>query len=282
MFFNTASLSVFFLAASSLVSASPIRRRSYGIPAPITPRASIPVTLGGVQVGFNQQGGNLDDFFGVGNFAGNFNQVTIIQQQQQLVCSANDLRVVRQQLAVIQEFAKQVILQQICEVEIQTVIIQQLNAQFVDFGRNVRRRNNNNAPSFDIVVAQKITQITQIISQGGSLAGIDLGFLGSDIGRNSVRVGGSNWNDATSPNTVGNAYKASKEQQKKSEPAPPKPPAPAPESTSTTEAAASATESSVAEAATTSASEAAATSSEAAAATSTSSAAEATPTPARN
>lgn len=33
MFFNTASLSVFFLAASSLVSGSPIRRRSYGIPA---------------------------------------------------------------------------------------------------------------------------------------------------------------------------------------------------------------------------------------------------------
>jgi hypothetical protein len=44
---------------------------------------------------------------------------------------------------------------------------------------------------------------------------VDLGFLGSDIGRNSVQVGGSNWNDTTSPVTVDNAYKIAKDQQKK-------------------------------------------------------------------
>ncbi|KAJ1307607.1 hypothetical protein OPQ81_001702 [Rhizoctonia solani] len=212
--FNYPSFFVLFaLVVSSLVTSSPIARRQYGEPASMTPRTLVPVTLGGVQIGFNDQGGNFDDFFGVGNFAGNLNQVTIIQQQQQLVCRSVDLIRVRQQLAVIQEFAKQIILQQVCEVEIQTVIIQQLNSQFVSFGQNVRRANGF-APSFDIVVAQKITEITQVISQGGNVAGLDLGFLGSDIGRNSVRIGGSNWNDTSSPASVGNAYNAAKSQEK--------------------------------------------------------------------
>ncbi|KAH7341700.1 hypothetical protein B0J17DRAFT_714855 [Rhizoctonia solani] len=216
MFSYLSSIALFALAASSVVTSSPIARRQYGERAPMTPRALVPVTLGGIQIGSNDQGGSLDDFFGVGNFAGNLNQVTIIKQQQQLVCRSVDLVRVRQQLAVIQEFAKQIILQQVCEVEIQTVIIQQLNTQLVNFGRNVRRENRGGvAPSFDIVVARKITEITQVISRGGSLAGLDLGFLGSDIGRNSVRIGGSNWNDASSPGSVGNAYKAAQEQQKK-------------------------------------------------------------------
>ncbi|CEL55489.1 hypothetical protein RSOLAG1IB_01501 [Rhizoctonia solani AG-1 IB] len=216
MFHSLFSFALFALAASSVVTSSPIMRRRYGETAPITPRTLVPVTLGGVQIGLNDQGGSLDDFFGVGNFAGNLNQVTIIEQQQQLVCRSVDLVRVRQQLAVIQEFAKQIILQQVCEVEIQTVIIQQLNSQFVNFGRNVRRVNGGGiTPSFDIVIAQKITEITQVISRGGSLADLNLGFLGSDIGRNSVRIGGSNWNDASSPRSVGDAYKAAKDQQKK-------------------------------------------------------------------
>ncbi|CAE6510078.1 unnamed protein product [Rhizoctonia solani] len=216
MFNYLSSIALFALAASSIVTSSPIARRQYGERAPMTPRALIPVTLGGIQIGSNGKGGSLDDFFGVGNFAGNLNQVTIIKQQQQLVCRSIDLVRVRQQLAVIQEFAKQIILQQVCEVEIQTVIIQQLNSQLVNFGRNVRRENGGGiAPSFDIVIAQKITQITRVISRGGSLADLDLGFLGSDIGRNSVRIGGSNWSNASSPGSVGNAYKEAQKQQKK-------------------------------------------------------------------
>lgn len=215
MLFSLSSLSLFTLAVSSVANSRPIVNRSYGAPAPFTPRASIPVTLGGVQIGFNEKGGNFDDFFGVGNFAGNLNEVDIIQQQQQLVCRSSDLVRVRQQLAVIQEFAKQIILQQVCEVEIQTVIIQQVSAQFVNFGRNVRRSGRNVPPSFDLVIAQKITQITQVINLGGNLRDLDLGFLGSDIGRNSVRIGGGNWNDATSPGSVGNAYRAAKDQEKK-------------------------------------------------------------------
>ncbi|CAE7129224.1 unnamed protein product [Rhizoctonia solani] len=219
MFHYLPSIALFALAASSLVTSSPISRRQYGEPAVWTPRALIPVTLGGVQVGLNGQGGNLDDFFGVGNFAGNLNQITIIQQQQQLVCRSVDLVRVRQQLAVIQEFAKQVILQQVCEVEIQTVIIQQLNSQLVNFGRNVRRVDGGVPPSFDIVISQKITEITQVISRGGNLADVNLGFLGSDVGRNSVQVGGSNWNDASSPGSVGKAYQAAKGQRDTAKPA---------------------------------------------------------------
>ncbi|KAG8733055.1 hypothetical protein FRC11_008998 [Ceratobasidium sp. 423] len=215
MFHYLSSFALFALAASPLVTSSPIARRQYGEPAPITPRTLIPVTLGGTQIGFNGQGGSFDDFFGVGNFGGNLNPITIIQQQQQLVCRSTDLIRVRQQLAVIQEFAKQIILQQVCEVEIQTVIIQQINSQLVNFGRNVRRVNGGIAPSFDIVIAQKITQITQVINRGGSLADLNLGFLGSDIGRNSVLIGGSNWNDTSSPDSVGNAYKAAMDQQNK-------------------------------------------------------------------
>ncbi|KAF8733992.1 hypothetical protein RHS02_07282, partial [Rhizoctonia solani] len=215
MFHHFSSFALFALAASSIVGSSPITRRRYGEAALMTPRALVPVTLGGVQIGLNHQGGSFDDFFGVGNFAGNLNQVTIIEQQQQLVCRSIDLIRVRQQLAVIQEFAKQIILQQICEVEIQTVIIQQLNSQFVNFGRNVRRVDGGGiVPSFDIVVAQKITEITQVISRGGNLADLNLGFLGSDIGHNSVRIGGSNWNDTSSPRSVGDAYQAAEDQQK--------------------------------------------------------------------
>ncbi|CAE6429828.1 unnamed protein product [Rhizoctonia solani] len=215
MFHYISSFALFALAASPFVASSPIAMRQYGEPAPMTPRALVPVTLGGTQIGFNNQGGSFDDFFGSGNFAGNRNAVTIIQQQQQLVCRSFDLVRVRQQIAVIQEFTKQIILQQVCEVEIQTVIIQQINSQFVNFGNNVRRVNGGIGPSFDTVIAQKITEITQVISQGGSLGDLDLGFLGSDIGRNSVLIGGSNWNDTSSPGSVGNAYKAAKDEQNK-------------------------------------------------------------------
>jgi hypothetical protein len=43
----------------------------------------------------------------------------------------------------------------------------------------------------------------------GNLSSNDLGFSGSNVGNSSVVVNGSNWNNNTSPESVGAIYNAS-------------------------------------------------------------------------
>jgi len=62
-------------------------------------------------VSFNNFGGlsslnNFDNFFGAGNFNG-FNNQQVIVLENSPVCQASDILFIQQQLAIMQEFAKQ-------------------------------------------------------------------------------------------------------------------------------------------------------------------------------
>jgi len=49
---------------------------------------------------------NFDNFFGAGNFNG-FNNQQVIVLENSPVCQASDILLIQQQLAIMQEFAKQ-------------------------------------------------------------------------------------------------------------------------------------------------------------------------------
>lgn len=66
---------------------------------------------------------NFDQFFGAGNFDGRFNEVQVVQVEEIQVCSATEITIVQQQIAVLLETMKQVLLTQVCEVETQVMYV---------------------------------------------------------------------------------------------------------------------------------------------------------------
>lgn len=170
---------------------------------------------------------NFDDFFGQDNFDSSFNEVTIIEQQEEIVCSSQEIQIVQQRLSVLLETAKRwystwlssgfaqcscdytifrVIIEQICEVEVQTVVIQQFQSVFSSFSNSVLRQSDSQV-SFDQNISGKLSQL---LGSDGSLSSNDLGFSGKNVGSNSVSVKGNNWNNDTSPASVQMAYDLSK------------------------------------------------------------------------
>ena len=94
-----------------------------------------------------------------------------------------------------------VILEQICEVEVQSIVIEQFSSVFSSFSEVISRESD-----FDVGFDQNIAGLLeQLLNSDGSLSNNDLGFLGSSIGSNSVVVNGDNWNDQTSPASVSQA-----------------------------------------------------------------------------
>lgn len=61
----------------------------------------------------------FDNFYGIDNFDSSLNVQTVTSSE--LVCSTVSIDIVQQQLAVLIENMKRVLLQQICEVETQTM-----------------------------------------------------------------------------------------------------------------------------------------------------------------
>jgi len=60
--------------------------------------------------------------------------------------------------------------------------------------------------SFDETIANLYSQIQDSL---GNISDHDLGFSGSDVGNSSIIANGTNWNDQTSPESVGRVYNAS-------------------------------------------------------------------------
>jgi len=143
---------------------------------------------------------NFDDFFGNNNFNEIINQQIIIQQES-IVCSSVEIEIVQQRLSVLVEVAKQIILEQVCEVEVQTIVLQQFQSVIGSFGGTIDR-SNGRQQAYDQNIAGLLGSIH---NSDGSLSNNNLGFSGQDIGKNSVHVGGSNWQDSSSPESVGNA-----------------------------------------------------------------------------
>jgi len=144
---------------------------------------------------------NFDNFFGQNNFDGSNNQLVVFQSKQ-VVCQQVEVEVIQQRLTVLREFMKRILIEQVCEVETQTILFEQFNSGINSFGRDIRRQSNRDV-TFDSSVSDRISQLH---NSDGSLSNGNLGFQGSDVGRNGVVSSGSNWNSNNSPQSVGNIW----------------------------------------------------------------------------
>jgi hypothetical protein len=148
----------------------------------------------------------FDDFRGSGNFDGSQNAQVIVIQEKQVVCHTERVEIIQQKLVILQEMAKKIITEQVCEVETQTIILEQFSSSFGSFQGDIGRSSGRQV-GYDSNVANKISQIT---NDDGSLSTSDLGIKGSDVGNSTVVPSGNNWDDATGPDRVQKALGAAK------------------------------------------------------------------------
>jgi len=155
--------------------------------------------------GFSSLSG-FDNFYGSDNFIGSVSSQTIVEHDQELVCHSQSIEIIQQRLLVIQEMAKRIITEQVCEVETQTIVFQQFHASVGLFSHDLRRTSGHHV-GFDSGI---VSHFGDFFEADGSLSTHDFGFSGHDIGSQTVVVGGSNWNDVTSPASVGFAYSSAR------------------------------------------------------------------------
>lgn len=182
--------------------------------APHVPRTSSISVGGGSSIhglggfSFNGWGGfnslnNFDDFFGSDNFCGQNNVQTILQQT--VVCHSEEIVVIQQQLAILQEFAKRIVVEQICEVEVQTIVWSQFVSSFSSFGSDLRHESGRSI-GYDHSIA---SHISGLVDSSNNIVTSDFGFHGLDIGSNLVVPSGSNWVSGSSQLSVQQALLAS-------------------------------------------------------------------------
>jgi len=147
----------------------------------------------------------FDNFYGSDDFSGSSFSTTLVEEQQEeLVCHSESVEIIQQRLLVLQEMAKRIITEQICEVETQTIVFEQFSASVSSFSSDLSRQSGRSV-GYDSGISSHYGDLE---SSDGSLSNNDLGFSGSDLGNNYVSVGGSNWNSQSSPMSVGAAYNA--------------------------------------------------------------------------
>ncbi|KAJ7085156.1 hypothetical protein B0H15DRAFT_802102 [Mycena belliarum] len=158
---------------------------------------------------FNHWGGfssldNFDSFYGADDFShSHHSSQVVVKQDSELVCHTESVVIIQQRLAVLQEMAKKIITEQTCDVETQTIVFQQYYASLGSFSHDLTRSSGRSA-GYDNSVA---SHYGDIYNSDGSLSNYDLGFNGSDVGSNYY-VPTSNWQDSSSPSSVGSAYAA--------------------------------------------------------------------------
>jgi len=144
----------------------------------------------------------FDSFYGSGSFDGFNQQQTLVSSSQELVCHTQAIEIVQQRLAVLQEMAKKIVTEQVCQVETQTIAFQQYYSSLGLFSDDLRRRSSRHV-GFD----EHITSFHgSFFNSDGSLSTNDWGFHGTDIGTHLVVPSGSNWVDSTSPASVDGAF----------------------------------------------------------------------------
>jgi len=175
--------------------------------APFNPKTQ---SLAARTTSFNNWGGisslsGFDNFYGEDNFSGEISaQVTVVEQQQEVVCHSLSIEIIQQKLLVLQEMAKQIITEQICEVETQTIVFQQFISSSSHFSSDLTRSSGHQVGYDSSIVSHH----GSLYNSDGSLSTSDLGFSGSDVGKSYVVPSGSNWNDGSSPALVKSAYGA--------------------------------------------------------------------------
>jgi len=141
---------------------------------------------------------NFDDFNGISNFDGSFNEQIIIEEETVIVCESVSIDIIQQRLVVMSEIVKEIILEQICEVEVQEIVLEQFMSYFFSFSESILHVNDISV-SFD---SEIVSFYDQIFESDGSLSSNDFGFSGSSVGSHSVQVSGNNWVDSSSPTSV--------------------------------------------------------------------------------
>jgi len=140
-----------------------------------------------------------DDFAHLHNF-----KTTVVKQDSELVCHSEQVTIIQQRLAVLQEMAKKIITEQICEVETQTIVFQQYYASLGGFSHDLTRSSNRQVGYDNNIVSH----YGDFYNSDGTLSNYDFGFSGSDIGSNYYVPSNSNWNQNSSPSSVGSAYQS--------------------------------------------------------------------------
>jgi hypothetical protein len=148
---------------------------------------------------------SFDNFYGSDNFSGVISK-TVVEHESELVCHSQSIEIIQQRLLVIQEMAKRIITEQVCEVESQTVVFEQFYSSLGHFSGDIRHKSHRGA-GYDSGIA---SHFGSIVGSDGSLSSNDLGFSGHDLGSHWVVPSGSNWNDGSSPNSVEAAFEAAK------------------------------------------------------------------------
>ncbi|KAJ7104187.1 hypothetical protein B0H15DRAFT_942193 [Mycena belliarum] len=141
----------------------------------------------------------FDNFNGQGNFNGRKNGQNIVVKEVQTQCQTVQINRVQQKLVILQEIAKRIITEQICDVQTQTIVLRQHNGALEVFRDDIQRKTVARQVGFDEQIASKLSTI---VKDDGSLSADDSGFSGSDVGKNLVVPQGNNWNDASSPALV--------------------------------------------------------------------------------
>ncbi|KAJ7773237.1 hypothetical protein B0H16DRAFT_1511608 [Mycena metata] len=141
----------------------------------------------------------FDDFNGQGNFNGRNNDQKIVINEVETRCETVKITIVQQKLAILQELAKRIITEQICDVQTQTIVLEQHNGALEVFRDDIQRKVVTKQVGFDQQIASKFSSI---VNTDGSLSVDDAGFKGSDVGQNLVVPTGNNWDNSTSPALV--------------------------------------------------------------------------------
>jgi len=146
----------------------------------------------------------FDSFYGSDDFAHFHSNQVVVKQDSELVCHSETVTIIQQRLAVLQEMAKKIITEQICEVETQTIVFQQYYASLGGFSHDLTRSSNNRHAGYDHNI---VSHYGDFYNSDGTLSNYDFGFSGQDVGSNYY-VPTSNWNQDSSPSSVGSAYQA--------------------------------------------------------------------------
>ncbi|GLB44189.1 hypothetical protein LshimejAT787_1601190 [Lyophyllum shimeji] len=137
---------------------------------------------------FNNWGGhaslaNFDNFYGVDNFDGSHFSQVVVKQDHELVCHSQAIEIIQQRLVVLQEMAKKIITEQICEVETQTIVFEQWHSSLHGFSRDLRRLTGHHV-GYDRRI---VSHFGEIVNVDGSFNTHDFGFTGHDLGHETRR-----------------------------------------------------------------------------------------------
>ncbi|KAH6913133.1 hypothetical protein BKA70DRAFT_1261966 [Coprinopsis sp. MPI-PUGE-AT-0042] len=149
----------------------------------------------------------FDNFYGVDNWDGYKFEQVFVKKEHELVCRTHDIHIIQQRLLVLQEMAKKIVVETICEVEVQTIVFEQFYAGLNGFGRDIRHVPGNHQVGYDEEI---VKHFPKIIKHDGSLDVEDWKFTGKDLGKHTVIVKGHNWDDKRSYGSVWKAWGAAR------------------------------------------------------------------------